>query len=933
MFFRMTKCFIAVIAGLAVVGGGQSSAKNLLFTADGRIVEIKGGTFQPDLSAYRSPLDSIVVNRRFILNDATYMANETFKFGMEGFDDLVRAAMPVAYKRPFQWVVAKEMYFYARYLLDYTGARSHAGIHMVHAPYWTMQAQRHTSYNTLQRDRGERVFSNKDIMLGLYLPMVYQRTGFPRVFDDVQLSYLQYKSVDPHFTGRLDNRDTFEDPMSGKVGGWGQPNTFLNDYQQRFNHDLMDTTFHLGGIGQFVKRRMQWSDYFFHSEHTGQSDVSLGTEVAMLGNDAEEGIRGWGLTMGALNAILEVKSSMFTDGEKLMGINPQTYDPAAGLRYIPHEIEPDILWVGDIPERVWSLDMKDNSSQLWDQASWIWGTTAYATTVKRRPLVFTDNPPVDGGFVEKTTSLVAESMANAIFQNVEAMHTRDGVFVSEWRPESGTGSQVALRDMMMAMIAMRDLEQSWGIINRYPEIADRARDLLDRNARFLVEVQGKDGSFYEGYSVSDGAPVGSNAVGAANWAAIRALVAAYSTSEDESYLRAARRTFNLMNSSYWVEEQGVYRSRLGDDTVIVTPYTIGITAAAMREMLLTTPTHLAEPQIERVARWWVQTVDQSGAIQAETQLTGEIYTGFISADDDGDGIPYVSQGHGRNGIAPLIAAETAINVGGSSNELFSALRGDRHNRNQFKPVRMNYIPASDSDADLLVLALNNSDGPDLIERGYMERVDGTLIPLPPSRPIKVGLGTVLGLSGQEIFEANCSQCHGQHGEGIDGMSYEDDLARTHEAMFKIVNTGRPEKFMPAWGTGNDDGFGGTLTRPEIDLVVDYIQSDEFEVLYRATQAGEAVAGAWPKDVWFYLSRENAAAGGALLSDAEDARRIYNQFEDPASVESGRAWNIPRMMPDADLQMSDRATLYRRLGWSVEDLDQLFAQDTQNPDIH
>ncbi|KHD06389.1 hypothetical protein PN36_04265 [Candidatus Thiomargarita nelsonii] len=115
----------------------------------------------------------------------------------------------------------------------------------------------------------------------------------------------------------------------------------------------------------------------------------------MLGNDAEEGMRGWGLLMGALNAILEVKSSMFTDGNKLMGINPATYNPARGLRYIPHEIMPNILWIGDLPERVWSIDLKDNSSQLWDQASWIWGTTAYATTVNRRTDAFTDNPPVD----------------------------------------------------------------------------------------------------------------------------------------------------------------------------------------------------------------------------------------------------------------------------------------------------------------------------------------------------------------------------------------------------------------------------------------------------------------------------------------------------------------------------------------------------------
>ncbi|MFQ5535271.1 MAG: hypothetical protein ACE5EM_10685, partial [Sphingomonadales bacterium] len=572
----------------ALTWGAGAAAKNLLYTADGRTVHIKGGTLQPDLSMYRSPLDSKVVDRRFYTNEATYMANEGFKMGMEGFDDFVKAALPVSYHRAFQWVTAKEAYFYARYLLDYTGGRGHAGVHMIHAPYWTMQAIKHSNYNRLQRDRGERTFSNKDIMLGVYLPLSYQRTGFPRVFDDIQVSYLQYKSVDPHFTAKLDMRDSYEDPMSGKKGGWGQPNTYLNDYAQRFDHDKMDTTFHMGSIGQYVKRRMQWSDFFFHAEHKEESVVSRGTEVNMLGNDAEEGMRGWGLTMAATNAILEIKSSMFTDGKKLLGINPAKYDPAEGLRYIPHEIAPNIFWAGDIPERIWSLDLKDASSQLWDQASWVWGTTAYATTVQRRPKVFTDNPPVDGGFMEKSMGVVAEALGNAVFRNIEAMHVKNGILVSEWTPENGVGSTITMQDMAMTIAVLHDMSQSWDAIDKYADIADRARELLEKNARFLLKAQGRDGSFSEAYDVSSGAAQGASDLAAPNWAGVRALVAAYFTTEEPEFLAAARKTFNLMNTKYWVEEHGLYRTRLGDDTVVLTPYEIGVAVGAMREMLLAT---------------------------------------------------------------------------------------------------------------------------------------------------------------------------------------------------------------------------------------------------------------------------------------------------------------------------------------------------------
>ena len=184
--YKLIQRLPALVLGMTLgLSTGTVAAKNLLYTPDGRIVNIKGGAMQPDLSKYRSPLQSKVVDRRFYTNEATYLANETFKSGMEGFNDFVKAGMPIAYKRVFQWVTAKEMYFYARYLLDYVGGRGHAGVHMVHAPYWTMKALQHSAYNKLQRDRGEKAFSNKDIMLGMYLPLLYQLVGFPRVFADV----------------------------------------------------------------------------------------------------------------------------------------------------------------------------------------------------------------------------------------------------------------------------------------------------------------------------------------------------------------------------------------------------------------------------------------------------------------------------------------------------------------------------------------------------------------------------------------------------------------------------------------------------------------------------------------------------------------------------------------------------------------------------
>jgi len=887
-----TKKFILELSAISValVMTSYAVGKNYIYTPDERTVAIKGGFVQPDISQYRSEIESKVVDRTFYTNEATFMANEGFKTGMEGYNDMVKAGFPVAYKRSFQWVTAREMYFYARYLLDYIGGRSHAGVHMVHGPYWSMKAEKHSNFNSLIRDRGERSFSNKDILLGVDLPLVYQRTGFPRVFDDIQPTYLQYESVQPFFTGQLDNTDSFEDPMSGKKGGWGVANTFLNNQAHRFDNDKMNTTFDMGALGQFVKRRAQWADRFYQSNHEGETYVSKGKTVPLIGNDAEEGLRGWGLAVSAFNEILQVKASMFTDGESLMGINTDTYDPSKGLRYLPHKIEPNLVWIGDIPERVWSIDIKDKSSQLWDQASWIWATSAYAVAADRRNNLFTDNPPVDGGLLEKRMGLVSESLGNAVFKNIIAMHTENNLLVSQWHPETGKGSQVSLKDMAMAMVALRDLEESWEGIGRHKDIAKQSRMVLKANADFLVNIQNKDGSFNSEYKLN-GQATGQSHVATANWEGVRALLAAYHSLEDEKYLASARAAYNLMNEKYWVAEHGVYKSELNNNIVTVTPYSVGITMAAMREIMFTTPTYLLENQIEKMTRWWIQTVDQSGLLLSEHQATGEVYTGYGTGDDDADGIPYVSKAHGKYGAAPVVAGMVKINIASAPNKAFTDVEGDIHQNSFITTVKNNYkVEQHPSLSTHVALSLYDK-AEHLVKRNELKRTDGTTIPLPASKPIKVGLGTQLDLTGKQIFEANCMLCHGEHGEGIDGKPLETFMNYPAIAMESFVSNGNHGASMPPWGVGNGDKVGGPLTNDEIKRIVSYVQSDTFKSNYARTQNGEVLKDAKAKDIWFYLSRENLKNKGKVQIGKKQAEHYIQQMADPSKIQAKSHENI------------------------------------------
>jgi mono/diheme cytochrome c family protein len=759
---------------------------------------------------------------------------------------MVKAGFPVAHNQPFAWVTTQEAYWYSRYILSYVFAQSHLGVSMIHGPYWTLKAQEHHRKNRLQRDRGEQVPANKDILLGVYLPMFYKRTGFPRLFDDAAPTYLQYASGDPHFTGPIDISDSFHDPMSGKKGNWGVPRYFIDWRNTRWSHDSMEVAFDLGAIAQTVKKQFLWVEYFYHSDHTEASPSNPAVEIPLLGNDAEEGFRGTMLTHAGFNAMLKAKTAFFYDPEKkrLGGIDPRRYDPGKGLKYLPHRVIPSMLYVGDLPERVWALDRVDDAtSQLWDQSSWLWATTEYEWLgVRFDGKAFTDNPPVDAGIIERQTVDVAQGLGNVLVQNIEAMHTHKGVLVSEWNPKEGTGDVLEMRDAALATVALFEFVDRRLTAPARPELGPsdidtRAERVLRSTGDFLLEVQGGDGSFRPAYDVTSSKGIGDADVAAPNWWAIRALVAAYHRTEEEKYRQAARRVWTYLEDNFWSEAHGLYRTRAGDDTVVLTPLEVGATMGAMRELMFATPLHELSPFLERFTRWFVQTMDSSGFQMAEDNRTGELAYGAQNPDEDGDGIPFIRYGHGRYGVAPVPASRVAVNLGGAENRRFALLKGERFKPERFNRVSYGYTSSpsvrlgKDYQASTapLVAAIGSAGarprfgaegevkGP-VVSREPMERFNGTLIPLPATRPISRGSD----LNGRELFERNCAVCHGSDGEGITAwISLANVASQGGDAVFEVPKKGRFENGMPPWGSGADD-LAAVLTDDEIWRIVDYI---------------------------------------------------------------------------------------------------------------
>ncbi len=856
------KTCLALLLAL-LPAGSLLLAHTLMNTPDGRVIEIKEGTAQPDLAIYRTPLKSKVQERRFYMGNAQYAANEMFFVGQTGFTDMIRAVFPVRAKQAFHWVTHQEAYWYARLTMGFGAATSHCGISMIHGPYWTVKAQEYSRKNRLQRDRGERSLSNKDIFLGFYLPLLYKRVGIPRVFDDAHPVYLEFASGMPYFTGKMGVADDFRDPQSAKDGAWGVPRYWYDTRPFRWDHDTMDVMLDMGAIGQTQKRRAVWMAYMYKANHIEESPSVPGEEITLLGNDAEEGLRGAMLTWMNTNQILALKAQFAAhpDG-KLGGINPLRYRPEEGLRYFPHLIRPNLTLLGDLPERPVGWSVKDRRSLLWDQSSLLWGMSEYFHQVYRLPEIFTANPPVDGGLMEKSLGPVVRGMNNMIVRNLAAMHRQGDLLVSEWSPETGAGTTVTLRDSALAILALREFVDRYLEINAVealgadedagidPEVTRLAGKMLRAQAEFLLAVQGQDGSFYEGYDVTSRRGTGRSTVARSQFAGIRALLAAYHATENEKYARAARQTWNLLAGSYYHEPTGLFRSQLGSDVVELTPYDVGIQLGAIREIMFTTPVHLIEPILDWYPRWWVQTVDISGMQQSELNFTGELFYGVRDADFDGDGIPFASKGPGRHGIAPSLAARVAVALGGSASSALAGLEGEDHDPDRWGGnVRYEY-QAGSMPMPRLPITIEESD--ELVERSPMKRFDGLTYPLPASKPYHP---SDTGLTGKQLLQRNCILCHGWTGQGITGLPWRADaFERTRDSMFEIPKFGRASRLMPEWGLGNADGVGSVLSDEEIYRIVDFVQSDEFKTLIEEAEAGIIHPQFPPKDAYYYISR-------------------------------------------------------------------------------
>lgn len=98
-------------------------------------------------------------------------------------------------------------------------------------------------------------------------------------------------------------------------------------------------------------------------------------------------------------------------------------------------------------------------------------------------------------------------------------------------------------------------------------------------------------------------------------------------------------------------------------------------------------------------------------------------------------------------------------------------------------------------------------------------------------------------AGRSLYAENCSLCHGEEGEGVDGPALNDKrflVDTSDETIFSLTSSGVPSTEMPAW----NHTFGGPFTDQQIRQLVAFIRNwEETAPDHRAiAMQGDSVKG-------------------------------------------------------------------------------------------
>ncbi|TAK49348.1 MAG: hypothetical protein EPO28_00770 [Saprospiraceae bacterium] len=566
---------------------------------------------------------------RFDTKAAMYAANEEWlTFACEVPEGMVELGLEHQ----------SDMYWYSLYSLSNLELQSGLGVHMVSSPLLKKHAK---------EDKG------MPWSKGMMLPMRQRKFMLNSV--------AQFKAKSG--AAQLDN------PVFGGYGpppgaypvylefSGGSP-AFVKDPNMedfatlRWDKKSFDKTMNPAAWGQAMMKEILWARDFFHENRTSKGVTYIGTAAL----DGAHGFRGAMLIALAMNKSYALKSTLAYNAKtgKLGEVDPMTYDPKNGPVYFPHQYEVsfkgpmtkmmmNMMVPGKAPDWPRKFKVTDNSSDLFDVASLLWGMSEFyyitdptikdgfdalfgdakwlAAGKSEAEINNTLKDPNKTVFPTGDPHMLSNGMTAVNFKNIMALHFNQskGTLVDTWRPDSKQGNHITTVNAGMAIVALSNVYHR---LHDVDMLKNGAQQLLLAQAEFLRFHQDADGSVANGFDVNGKADNSAKTLLSQTFA-IRGWLAAYQITKDAKFLDAASKTYDYMQKELWHEGAGVFRSQAGATASTYDGMNYGATLGALRELAIARQGAQRTQIAAQLDKFFYNVANKAGLQIAEINMTGE----------------------------------------------------------------------------------------------------------------------------------------------------------------------------------------------------------------------------------------------------------------------------------------------------------------------
>ncbi len=341
------------------------------------------------------------------------------------------------------------------------------------------------------------------------------------------------------------------------------------------------------------------------------------------------------------------------DGKRLGPVDPDSYDPAKGLVYIPDRIrvEEAPSPPPGLPPAPESLRVTDGSTSLPAQAELLRGALElYWISSPVNPMeayrALFDGSPFPAAREKHSPHRTAAGLVRFLVADLKAMH---------FRPSAGTFVDINLGGRPGTTLTTASAAAVLRALAEYQDVTggDKAvKDMIASQGKFLLAhlLDPGSGLAFDGFDLEKG-PVGGTDRLVSQLAMIEALLSCYRALEDPIYLARALDLSTRMEKKFWVPALKLLKTRADSNLITWTPSVTAWLASGLRALRVSGLYPGASDLFSQVL---LQAESTFHLLVSEDERTGET-VGDGNPDTDGDGIPETLAAGGPFGIAPVLA--------------------------------------------------------------------------------------------------------------------------------------------------------------------------------------------------------------------------------------------------------------------------------------